>query len=57
VAVRLYLRYGLSYRDVEELMAERGHPIEAGHGRLKAWLRPMPGLKRHRSTRIRGGVP
>ena len=24
VAVRWYLRYGLSYRDVEELMAERG---------------------------------
>jgi transposase-like protein len=24
VAVRLYLRYGLSYRDVEELLLERG---------------------------------
>jgi transposase, IS6 family len=24
VAVRCYLRYGLSYRDVEELLAERG---------------------------------
>jgi transposase-like protein len=24
VAVRLYLRYDLSYRDVEELLAERG---------------------------------
>jgi transposase-like protein len=24
VSVRWYLRYGLSYRDVEELMAERG---------------------------------
>jgi transposase-like protein len=24
VAVRWYLRYGLSYRDVEELFAERG---------------------------------
>ena len=24
LAVRWYLRYGLSYRDVEELMAERG---------------------------------
>jgi IS6 family transposase len=23
-AVRWYLRYGLSYRDVEELLAERG---------------------------------
>ena len=26
VAVRWYLRYGLSYRDVEELLAERGRP-------------------------------
>jgi len=25
VAVRWYVRYGLSYRDVEELLAERGH--------------------------------
>ena len=29
LAVRLYLRYGLSYRDVEELLAERG--IEVDH--------------------------
>ena len=29
VAVRWYLRYGLSYRDVEELLAERG--VEADH--------------------------
>ena len=29
VGVRWYLRYGLSYRDVEELLAERG--IEVDH--------------------------
>ena len=29
VAVRWYLRYGLSYRDVEELLAERS--IEVDH--------------------------
>jgi hypothetical protein len=29
VAVRWYLRFGLSYRDVEELLAERG--IEVDH--------------------------
>jgi transposase-like protein len=29
VAVRWYLRYNLSYRDVEELLVERG--IEADH--------------------------
>ena len=29
VAVRWYLRYNLSYRDVEELLAERG--VEVDH--------------------------
>jgi transposase, IS6 family len=29
VAVRWYLRFGLSYRDVEELLAERG--VEVDH--------------------------
>ncbi len=29
LAVRWYLRYGLSYRDVEELLSERG--IEVDH--------------------------
>ncbi len=28
VAVRWYLRYGLSYRDVEELLAERGVEVD-----------------------------
>jgi transposase, IS6 family len=28
VAVRWYLRYGLSYRDVEELLAERGLVVD-----------------------------
>jgi IS6 family transposase len=27
-------------------------PVETDHGRLKAWLRPMRGEKRHRSARI-----
>ena len=31
VAVRWYLRYGLSYRDVEELLAERGVDVESRH--------------------------
>ena len=30
VAVRWYLRYGLSYRDVEELLAERGVECPGG---------------------------
>jgi transposase-like protein len=28
LAVRWYLRYGLSYRDVEELLAERGVRVD-----------------------------
>jgi transposase-like protein len=28
LAVRWYLRYGLSYRDVEELLAERGITVD-----------------------------
>jgi transposase, IS6 family len=28
VAIRWYLRYGLSYRDVEELLAERGITVD-----------------------------
>jgi hypothetical protein len=50
VAVRWYLRYGLSYRDVEELLAERG--ITVDRVSVYRWLRPMRGLKRHRSARI-----
>ena len=46
VAVRWYLRFGLSYRDVEELLAERG--VEVDHvtvyrgcsGSHRCWLRP-----------------
>jgi transposase-like protein len=36
VAVRWYLRYGLSYRDVEELFAERG--IEVDHVTVYRWV-------------------
>jgi hypothetical protein len=36
VAVRWYLRYGLSYRDVEELLAERG--IEVDHVTIYRWV-------------------
>lgn len=32
LAVRWYLRYALSYRDVEELLAERGIVPSAGRG-------------------------
>jgi transposase-like protein len=31
LAVRWYLRFGLSYRDLEELLAERGIDVESRH--------------------------
>ena len=36
LAVRWYLRYGLSYRDVEELLAERG--ITVDHVTVYRWV-------------------
>ena len=36
VAVRWYLRYGLSYRDLEELLAERG--VEVDHVTVYRWV-------------------
>jgi len=36
LAVRWYLRFGLSYRDVEELLAERG--IEVDHVSVYRWV-------------------
>ena len=36
LAVRWYLRYGLSYRDLEELLAERG--VEVDHVTLFRWM-------------------
>jgi transposase-like protein len=37
LAVRWYLRFGLSHRDVEELLAERG--IEVDHVTIHRWVR------------------
>jgi transposase-like protein len=36
LAVRWYLRFGVSYRDVEELLAERG--IEVDHVTIYRWV-------------------
>jgi transposase-like protein len=36
VAVRWYLRYGLSYRDVEELLAQRG--VQVDHVTIYRWV-------------------
>ena len=39
IAVRWYLRYGLSYRDLEELLAERG--VEVDHVTLFRWVQRL----------------
>jgi transposase-like protein len=36
LAVRWYLRYGLSFRDVEELLVERG--VEVDHVTVYRWV-------------------
>jgi transposase-like protein len=41
VAVRWYLRYGLSYRDVGELLAQRG--IEVDHVTVYRWVQTNAG--------------
>lgn len=46
VALRWYLRYGMFYRDIGELLAERG--IEIDHVTVYRWL--------HRFTRLLGGT-
>src|SRR4051794_19151591 len=57
VAVRWYLRYGLSYRDVEELLAERG--IEVDHVKVYRWVQRFTPLLADaaRFTRPPAGTP
>jgi len=60
VCVRWYLRYSLSYRDLEEMMAERGLSVD--HSTVARWVlryapilneRMRPHLRRpHRSWRV-----
>jgi IS6 family transposase len=54
VAVRWYLRYGLSYRDVEELLAERG--IEVDHVTIYRWVQRFTPLLIH-AARLCWHVP
>ena len=35
-AVFFYVRYGVSYRDLEEIMEERG--VQVGHATLNHWV-------------------
>jgi transposase, IS6 family len=43
LAVRWYLRFGMSYRDVEELLAERGIDVDQ-RGSLRVGMRLSPGV-------------
>ena len=39
ICTRWYLRYALSYRDIEEMMTERG--LSVGHTTIYHWSRSM----------------
>src|SRR3984893_1826877 len=54
LAVRWYLRYGLSYRDVEELLAERG--IEVDHVTVYRWVQRFTPLLAHAARPCRHAV-
>jgi putative transposase len=55
----LYLRFTLSYRDVEDLLAERG--LDASHESVRRWVLKFGSLfarelRRRRHRRLRGGI-
>ena len=55
VAVRWYLRFGLSYRDLEELLIERG--VEVDHVTIYRWgaaVRAAAGRRRSALPTSRG---
>ena len=54
IAVRWYLRYGLSYRDLEELLTERG--IEVDHVTLFRWVQRFTPLLVEAARPCRHGV-
>ena len=49
LCVRLYLRYSLSYRDLEEIMAERGVAVD--HVTIWRWVQPYAPLLNQRLRR------
>lgn len=54
LAVRWYLRFGLSYRDLEELLAERG--IEVDHVMVYRWVQRFTPLLVEAARRCRHAV-
>jgi IS6 family transposase len=51
IAVRWYLRYGLSYGDVEELPAERG--VEVDHVTAYRWVQRFTPLFTEAAASVR----
>ena len=54
MAVRWYLRFGLSYRDVEELLAERGVAVD--HVTIYRWIQRFTPLLAEAARPCRHGV-
>jgi transposase-like protein len=54
LAVRWYLRFGLSYRDVEELLAERG--VQADHVTVYRWVQRFAPLLAEAARPCRHGI-
>ena len=54
LAVRWYLRYGLSYRDLEDVLAERG--IDVDHVTLFRWVQRFTPLLIDAARRCRHAV-
>jgi len=54
LAVRWYLRFGLSFRDVEELLAERG--TQVGHVTIFRWVQRFTPLLADAARPCRHGV-
>jgi transposase-like protein len=52
LAVRWYLRVGLSYRDVEELLTERG--VEVDHVTVYRWVQRFTPLLAATASAIAG---
>jgi transposase, IS6 family len=50
LAVRWYLRFGLSYRDVEELLTERG--VEVDHVTVYRWVLRFTPLLAEAATHV-----
>ena len=52
--VRWYLRYKLSFRDLEEMMAERG--VRVDHATINRWVIKFAPMLAHRARRHRSAV-